>query len=139
MAPNIATDILTHNSTSDFSFPSEAKFFRQKLQPLLAKLRGNVLEHYANLGEEHREEWSKHFHIHLSLNSGTTPILISILNALKDVSSSLYFVEEAKKWPQMTPFQAEVINKNQFIQIPAIEASEIKDEAQKRAIEEMIL
>ena len=135
-AHTVQTSILTHESHSDFSFPSEARFFRQQLSPLLRSLRQKVVAHYA--ATESPEDWVTHFHIQLSLNSGTTPVIISVLNALKEEASKLYLVKEAKQWPGPTAFRAEEIEKQSFIQIPAIAVSEITEATQKKAIAEMI-
>ena len=131
--PHIKTSQLHDGSEDDFSFKGRPEFFRQQVLPHISRIRREIVNHYS---ESNKEQWKNCFFLHLSLNTGTTTVFISTLNALQPYRPDLFHVKHAYKWPEKV-LEVEHINQQHLLQSPAVSIDHIDSTVQKFAIHKM--
>ena len=131
--PNIICSQLHDGSEDDFSFKGRPEFFRKQVHPHISRIRREIVNHYA---QEDKEKWSQYFFLHLSLNTGTTTVFISTLNALQQYRPDLFHVKHAYKWPTKV-MEVEHIDQQQLQQSPAVSIEHIDSTVQLFAIKKM--
>ena len=123
-----------HNeSEDDFSFKGRPKFFRKDVIPYIHEIRQKIIDHYYT---QDKEAWVKNFLVHLSLNTGTTTVFISTLNALQPYNPDFFHVRRAREWPKK-PLEAEYIDHENYQQTPSISYADLENDVQQFAIQEM--
>ena len=131
--PNITVAHLHDDSPDDDSFEGRPEFFRQQVIPHISRIRREVVNHYSS---HDKEQWVDNFFVHLSLNTGTTTVFISTLNALQQYQPDLFHVKKAQLWPENV-LEVEHINHQQFAQSPAVSIEHIDSSVQLFAIQKM--
>lgn len=131
--PHITLSQLHDRSEDDFSFKGRPEFFRKQVHPHISRIRRQIVNHYAH---DDKEKWAQYFFLHLSLNTGTTTVFISTLNALQPYRPDLFHVKHAYKWPD-TVMEVEHINQQQLRQSPAVSLEHIDSTVQQFAIQKM--
>ena len=131
--PYIRFSQLHDGSEDDFSFKGRPEFFRKQVHPHISRIRREIVNHYA---KEDKEKWAQYFFLHLSLNTGTTTVFISTLNALQPYRPDLFHVKHAYKWPDRV-MEVEHINQQQLKQSPAVSIEHIDSTVQLFAIRKM--
>jgi cytidine deaminase len=132
--PKITFSHQHDNSTDDFSFEGRPTFFRKKVIPYIHKIRQRIIDHYY---EEDKEIWVKNFFVHLSLNTGTTTVFISTLNALQSYNPDFFHVSRSREWPDKKPLEAEYIDQENYQQSPTIKYQDIESNVQQFTIQQM--
>jgi cytidine deaminase len=126
-----------HDYTSEeFTYKGRPRFFRNKVLPKISQIRDELVKYHRDKGKP--KDWQNNFSVFLSLNTGTTPVIISTLNALQRFQPRLYAAPEAKKWPsQDGMFSVKEFSHNYLQQSPPIPIEDIDDHLYLKSIEAM--
>lgn len=92
--------------------------------------------------DRYGENWSQHFSVYLSANTGTVSDISSMLEGLRPHKPSLVHIPSAYLWPEGRDHvvkvpEASILDSNTLRQQPARNVESIEDPVLQRAIEEM--
>ena len=131
----IHTHLLHDESSSqsnDYTF-DKREIFCQRVLSSIADIRRPLMKYY----KATPTEWKKHFTLHLSVNTGTIPVIISLFHSLQHVTTDMYHVPKAKAHPTKTHelYKIDLLpNESVILHTPIHSDSEALTEVQKVAI-----
>ena len=112
----IGCDIV-HNSGDPFKY--NGKFLKLNLIPRVEKYR-------YELSADSRK-WAEHFTLYLSINTGTIPVMLSLIKAFADMKPVVYHISSAKMWPDHKAKKVEVEEYDAIRQSPKLTLEEVKE------------
>lgn len=116
--PQITSTHVHYASGEAYAFDGRSEFFHSQIYSQISKYRKEVVEFYAKINKP--KNWKKHFHFYLSLNSGTTSVILAALNAIASyrLHPKLFMMKEARCWPTEKSFDVKIFTEKEFQQKP---------------------
>ena len=134
----IHTRLLHDESSSqsnDYTF-DKREIFCQRVLSSIADIRRPLIEYY----KETPTKWKEYFTLHLSVNTGTIPVIISLFHSLQHVTTDMYHVPKAKAHPIKTHelYKIDLLpNESVILHTPIHSDSDVLSPIQKIAIKGM--
>ncbi len=123
-----------------FDTPKVTNF--DELPGFVREIAGELASRRREVVEKRRGEWTKHFRVSLSVNTGPTPLIAGLVRGLEEFSPHLMVVPDPRIWPERDGkdlrFVATPLDADHLRQQPAVPAEKYQnDEAVWPAIEGM--
>lgn len=129
----LGVDVVDHvslNVDDPFSFGELPNAIAERIVEPIETARDRYVERYG-------EDWTDHFSLYLSANSGTTPIRMGVAAALQRMHALQVYVQGVRRQIDRRLNNATVISLDVAKQIPRVKRGDISNKPVRHAIEEM--